>query len=526
MTHARRQEENPGPVEHRLVAGTALSFTIERCGSCALLPALNAPTSTASDPTDPLVHARSLAEHAFSRASGAPLVGGNAVRLLLDGAENYAAWRDAIRSARQAIYFENYIIRADATGRGFRDELTARAEAGVKVRLLLDWFGSFTTPRSFWEPLIRAGGSVRYHNPPRVRGVLNWLSRDHRKAIVVDGRIGFVSGVCVSDVWLGDAARRIEPYRDTGVELRGPAVTDLVRAFAQIWAQNGTVIPAQELAALPDPAAEGGIALRVIATTPNVTALYRLDLLVASLAQRRLWLTDAYFAGTASYVQALRSAARDGVDVRLLVPGGSDLPWLRPLTTAGYRPLLEAGVRVFEWNGSMLHAKTAVADDRWARVGSTNLNMASWLTNFELDVAVEDEGFAREMAAMYEHDLGHSTEVVLKKRRPVRLPSQDDGRGRSRPARGSLVRATAGALRFSRAVSAAMAGQRVLNTGDTFTLLIAAAVVLAFAAVAIFFPRIIAWTAATAAIVAGLLLLIRALRTRIRRDRRKKSPPA
>ena len=486
---------------------------------------MNSPKPTASDPSGTIIQARSLAEHAFSRAAGAPLVGGNALRLLLDGVENYAAWREAIRSAQHTIYFENYIIRADATGRNFRDELASRAAAGVKVRVLLDWFGSLTTPRSFWGSLVKAGGCISYFNPPGIRGDLSWLSRDHRKSLTVDGRIGFISGVCVSDVWLGDPPRRIEPYRDTGVEIRGPAVADLIRAFAHIWDQNGRAISKEELAAIPIPVNAGHIAVRVVATTPNVSALYRLDLLIASLAQRKLWITDAYFAGTPSYVHALSSAARDGVDVRLLVPGGSDLPWLRPLTTAGYRPLLDTGVRVFEWNGSMLHAKTAVADDRWARVGSTNLNMASWLANFELDVAVNDKGFAREMAAMYEHDLEHATEIVLKKRRRVRLPAPHDERARSRPARGSLVRATAGALRFTRTVSAAMSGQRVLDTGDTVTLLIAAAVMLALAAFSVFFPRLIAWGAATVAGVIGVVLLFRALRTRARRKRRRETAP-
>lgn len=449
------------------------------------------------------------------------------MRLLIDAKEHYAAWRDVIRGAKQTVYFENYIIRPDATGRALRDELAGRAADGVKVRVLMDWFGSFTTPRRFWETLIAAGGSVCYFNPPQLRGELSWLSRDHRKSLTVDGRIGFISGVCVSDMWLGDAKRGIEPYRDTGVEIRGPAVADLSRAFAQIWAQNGAAIPKDELASLAVPAPEGGVAMRIVATTPNLSALYRLDLLIASLAQRRLWITDAYFAGTPSYVHALRSAARDGVDVRLLVPGGSDLPWLRPLTTAGYRPLLEAGVRVFEWNGSMLHAKTAVADDRWARVGSTNLNMASWLTNFELDVAVDDEGFSRQMADMYGHDLEHATEVVLKKRRRVRIPAEHDERAPSRPARGGLMRATAGALRFTRTVSAAMTGQRVLDTGDAFSLLVAAAGALGFAAIAIVFPRAVAWTAGTIATIIGLLLLFRALRTRVRRDRgRKTAPPA
>ncbi len=467
------------------------------------------------------MHPRTLAENAFSRAAGAPLVGGNSVRLLIDAEANYGAWREAIRSAQRAILFENYIIRPDATGRGFRDELAARAAAGVKVRVLLDWFGSFSTPRSFWRPLVEAGGIVRYHNPPSFSTEMSWLWRDHRKSLAVDGRVGFVSGVCVSDAWLGDAKRGVEPWRDTGLELRGPAVADIVRAFSEIWALNGPALPALECGAPRDEGPAGDVTLRIVATSPNVTALYRLDLLVASLAERRLWLTDAYFAGTASYVQALRAAARDGVDVRLLVPGGSDLPWLRPLATAGYRPLLEAGVRVFEWNGSMLHAKTAVADDRWARVGSTNLNIVSWLTNFEVDVAVEDEGFARQMAETYERDLGHATEIVLKKRRRVRLPPENDER--SKPARGSLTRATAGALRFTRGVSAAMSGQRVLERGDSIALLIVAAVLLAFTAVAVIFPTVVAWTAASLAALVGCILIFRSVRSTASRRRRRKS---
>ena len=472
-----------------------------------------------SDPAGPLARVRSLAELAFSRAAGAPLIGGNALRLLVDADENFAAWRAAIRAARHTVFFENYIVRPDEIGCGFRDLLAERAAAGVKVRVLLDWFGSFGTLRKFWRPLVRAGGEVRYHNAPFSDGTLSWLSRDHRKSLVVDGTLGSVSGVSVSDAWLGDASRKIEPWRDTGVELRGPAVAGLVLAFAQVWAENGRAIPEAELAALPRPAPEGEVAARVIATAPGITGVYRLDLLIAAIARHRLWLTDAYFAGTPSYIQALRSAARDGVDVRLLVPGGSDLPWLRPFTTAGYRPLLEAGVRVFEWNGSMLHAKTAVADDRWARVGSTNLNMASWLTNFELDVAVDDAGFAAKVAAMFEHDLTHATEVVLKKRKRVRLPCPDGACARSRPARGSLVRATAGALRFTRALSAAVVQQRLLGQQDTRALLIATLVLVAFAAVMIIYPRLCAWTAAAFLLIAAGVLIGRLLRER--RSRRR-----
>jgi cardiolipin synthase A/B len=149
---------------------------------------------------------------------------------------------------------------------------------------------------------------------------------------------------------------------------------------------------------------------------------FRLDQLIAAIARQRVWLTDAYFAGTTSYVQALRAAARDGVDVRLLVPNATDIPVLRPLSRAGYRPLIEAGVRVFEWNGTMIHAKTAVADDRWARVGSTNLNIASWLGNCELDAVVENAAFARQMEEQYLRDLSNATEVILDVRQKVRAP--------------------------------------------------------------------------------------------------------
>ena len=471
---------------------------------------------------------RPLAEGAFSRAAGAPLIGGNAVRLLLSPSENFTAWREAIRTAKKTVYFENYIFQTDDTGRAFRQELTERARAGVSVRVVLDWFGSLMTRRSFWEPLVKAGGSVRYHNPPSIDSPLALMGRDHRKLVVVDGEVGYVSGVCVSSAWLGDPAKKIEEWRDTGIELRGPAVTELAAAFASVWAQNGTPIPDGELAGSTVPGVAGETAVRVIATAPDIAGLYRLDLLIAAIAQQRLWLTDAYFAGTSGYVQALRAAARDGVDVRLLVPGGSDLPWLRPLTTAGYRPLLEAGVRVFEWNGSMLHAKTAVADDRWSRVGSTNLNVMGWLTNYELDVAIDDAEIARQMADAYERDLEHATEVVLQRKRRVRLPCPDDEGGRSRPGRGSLARATAGALRITRTVSAAMTNQRVLDPAEARSIAFTATALLVLATLAILFPSIVAWPIAAVAFLTGIVLFMRAWRLRAsgKGDGPDSDPPA
>ena len=250
------------------------------------------------------------------------------------------------------------------------------------------------------------------------------------------------------------------------------------------------------------------MALRVIASVPGTAAVYRLDQLVAAAARRTLWLTDAYFVATSTYVQALSSAARDGVDVRLLVPGSSDIWVLRGLSRAGYRPLLEAGVRVYEWNGSMLHAKTAVADGRWARVGSTNLNLQSWFENWELDVAVEDEGFARAMERMYLDDLTRATEITLSARsRVVRTAPSPRRRARRR---GSAGRAAAGAVSIGSAVSAAVTGRRALGPAEARIMGGAGVALVALALLGLVWPRLIAVPVAVIALWVALGLLLHA----------------
>ena len=372
-------------------------------------------TAIASKP--PSASLRAFAAQQLSRAAGAPLVEGNLVRILCDAAENFPAWMDAINSAERIIYFECYIISDDETGRRFADALAAKARDGVKVRLLYDWIGCWRESGSrYYRGLREAGVEIRCYNPPKIDSPFGWLSRDHRKMLAVDGRVGFVTGLCLSARWEGDPAKGIDPWRDTGVQLEGPALADLESAFAEVWDATGDPIPPGEFTPPASMPVRGDVALRVIPTAPATTAVYRLDLVMSSIARKTLWLTDAYFVGIPPYVQALCQAARDGVDVRLLVPGGSDVPLVSPLSRSGYRPLLEAGVRVFEWNGTMLHAKTAVVDGLWARVGSTNLNLQSWMGNYELDVAVEDAGFARQMEAIYIEDLSKATEIVLSKR--------------------------------------------------------------------------------------------------------------
>jgi cardiolipin synthase len=479
----------------------------------------------------PAANARSREEvldTALTRASGAEAIPGNRVRLLCDARQNYPAWLDAIAAAERWIHFETYIIHDDEVGLQFAEALAAKARQGVKVRVLYDWWGTFKIrPRRFWRVLRDAGAEVRAFNVPRIDSPLAWMSRDHRKVVAVDGHVAFVSGLCVGSCWVGNERRRIEPWRDTGLELAGPAVGEVESAFASMWDETGESLPSDERPAIESIPAAGHLRVRVIAAVPATAPLYRLDHIVAASARHRLWLTDAYFVATTAYVQALRAAAADGVDVRLLVPGSSDVPGLRALSISAYRPLLESGVRVFEWNGPMLHAKTAVADGRWARVGSTNLNPTSWLGNWELDVAVDDPAFAAALETQYEDDLQRSTEVVLTARQRVKQlhPVPLQGMRRRRPWRrrhGSASRATAGAIGIGSAIGAAMRNRRVLGPSEALVLGPMALLLVLWAAVAVKWPRSIAWPFAVIVGWWGLSLLIRSVRLYLEgRERRK-----
>lgn len=464
---------------------------------------------------------RELADQALARAAGAELITGNAVRILRDAPENFPAWLQAIHTAARSVFFESYIVGDDHIGREFIAALSDRARAGVRVRLLYDWLGT-RAPAALFAPLVDAGGEVRAFNPARLDSPLGWLTRDHRKMIAVDGRVGFVTGICVSAKWLGDPARGLDAWRDTGVEIRGPAVAELERAFAPVWkAAGGKPIADSEFTPADSIPPAGEVALRVIPSVPSSASLFRLDQLVAAGVRDRLWLTDAYFVGLTPYVQALCAAARDEVDIRLLVPGASDLPIVSRISRAGYRPLLESGVRVFEWNGCMLHAKTAIADDRWARVGSTNLNIASWLSNYELDVAIEDKDVAAQMAGMYEEDLKRSTEIVLGRRFRVGasravVPTAR----RRRTLSGSAGRAAAGALSVGAAVGAALTNRRVLGPAETNLLAAIAVILFGVAVVAVFWPRLLAMPIALIAAWLGIVMVLKAAR----QGRKRRAP--
>ena len=499
------------PVRRREAAETATQRRVAVAGPSAGASSGAAVGVRDAPETPPLL--RELADQAFSRAAGAPLIEGNRLRLLRDATENYPAWLDAIAAARRYVCFESYIVHDDPIGHRFAEALIEKAREGVAVRLLYDWMGGLgKTSRRFWNRLREGGVEVRCYNPPRLESPLGWLSRDHRKMVSVDGEVGFVTGLCVGGKWAGDPARGIEPWRDTGVEIRGPAVAALERAFARMWALAGDPLPPDALAGTPPPPA-GDVRLRIVASEPATAGMLRVDELVAALARHRLWLADAYFAGTTSYVQALRAAARAGVDVRLLVPGSSDVPWVRPLSRAGYRPLLEGGVRVFEWNGPMMHAKTAVADGHWSRVGSTNLNVASWFGNCELDAVVEDAAFGAEMERMFLEDLGNATEIVLERGYRMRPPAAPARRRDTAGARGgSASRAAAGAVRVGHAIGASFMNQRVLGPVEAQLAIGAGLALWALAALFAAFPRALAYPLVAVGAWAGVALLYRGWR--------------
>ncbi len=473
-----------------------------------------------------------FAEQAFWRAAGARLIMGNSARILKDATENYPAWLEAIESARHTIHFECYIIHEDGQGRVFADALAEKARDGVRVRLIYDWMGAFnSTSNKFWRRLRRAGIEARCFNPPRFDSPFGWLGRDHRKMLSIDGRVGFVSGLCVGLMWVGDSRAGVEPWRDTGIEIKGPAVAELDRAFAQMWAACGPPVPAEEVLDSISPMRpvpeSGDVALRIVASMPNSAGMYRLDQMIAAAARETLWLTDAYFAGTTPYIQALSAAARDGVDVRLLVPQATDIPVMRALSRTGYRPLLESGVRVYEWNGPMIHAKTAVADGQWARVGSTNLNPASWVNNWELDVVIEDARIGEEMEQMFLEDLENATEIVLTVERrlaPASKPERRHGqyRLRERIGGGSSSRAAAGAIQIGRTVGAAITNRRPLGPAEARIMGVSGLLLLAASIIAVLWPKVVSWPLAVIGVWVAVSAFIRAFHLRREGEREER----
>ncbi len=465
----------------------------------------------------------------LARATGSTTLEGNHLRLQFEGSITFETWMEAIARAQSFVYFENYVVRDDRVGRGFREALIQKARQGVPVFVVYDWFGCWATPRRYWRPLLEAGAQVRAFNPPSLAlgDPLGVLQRNHRKLVVVDGEIAFVGGFCVGDEWAGTPTR--PPWRDTGVEIRGPAVRAAARTFERVWAGMGE--PAFLAETLREPEAAGGMPVWIIEGEPGRARVFRTLLLTAALARERIWITDAYFVAPRSVSEALVAAAQHGVDVRVLVPAHSNWPLVRNISRGGYRPLLESGVRVFEWQGPMIHAKTAVADGVWCRVGSSNLNSASLMGNWELDVGVLDRGLAAQLEGLFLADLASAREIVLPRRAVSGLPGVPpvpehaagqeslDPEGTLPQRLGLNVRTlgTPGRLgmaplvRAGSALGGALAGNRPLGREDRTVLGTVSALILLIAAVAAFVPTVVGWAVAVLGLWFGLAVGIRAL---------------
>jgi cardiolipin synthase A/B len=370
---------------------------------------------------DPAAPVTGVLDKAIDRAAGSRPIPGNDVRLLIDGPAAYEVMLDIIATARQRIHFENYIFRSDPTGWRFAEALAARAREGVRVRVLYDWLGSITTRRKMWNYLREAGVEVRRFNPPRLLDAFQNLSRNHRKLVVGDSVRAVTGGLCIGDEWVGNREKGVMPWRDTAIEIQGPAAVSLDQAFEDIWAVCGSPVTGDEpVGGVPT---LGDASVRNIVGKPGRERAYKVLEILAASSVDRLWITDAYLVPPPRLFQAFLDAARDGVDIRMLVPGSSDVALVRNFTRIGYRDLLRAGVRIFEWEGPMLHAKTIVVDSRWTRIGTSNLNASSLLGNYELDVLIEDGELAREMEDQFRKDIARSAEVVRGKLR-LRAPER------------------------------------------------------------------------------------------------------
>jgi cardiolipin synthase A/B len=362
------------------------------------------------------------------RVAAADVSSGNQVRLLRDGQPTFAAMQELIDGASESVVLEGYIFRRDETGQRFAEALGAAAERGVAVRVLVDWFGRLGTPYSFFRRMRARGAQVEIFSPPSLtRRWLGLMPRDHRKLLVVDGRCGITGGIGIGNEWRTGVLKRGSPWRDTAVRIEGAAAGDMALAFDRMWQRtmggerrsgHRHMARASRGAHL-DPATDAPALVGIIEGEPGRFRIARALQIQAVSAERSIWIASAYFMPSYSEIEALAGAARDGVDVRVLVPSRYDHFFIRSFATREYRRLLMNGVRLWEWGGEMMHAKMSVVDGRWLRVGSTDFNPLGVAINYEVDAVIQDSTVGAEAEAMFEADLLQSREITV------------DGRGRS-----------------------------------------------------------------------------------------------
>jgi cardiolipin synthase A/B len=362
-----------------------------------------------------------------------PLVIGNKVVLLQDGPATFQAMYNAIRAARDHIHLETYIIEDDEVGRKFADELIAMQARGVQVALLYDSVGSINTPKEFFKRLTDSGVKVLEFNPINpLTAKKGWEvnQRDHRKLLIVDGRVVFLGGINISSVYSGGSfsqasKRRPDggpPWRDTHLQVEGPVVADFQKLFLATWEkQKGDALAPRNF--FPKPAEKGKEVVRSIGSSPDEPSSLIYATLISAIrsAETSVHLTNAYFAPDPQLLATLKDAAQRGVDVTLILPSNTD-SWL--IFNAGrshYADILRSGVKVYERRDALLHAKTAIIDGVWSTIGSTNLDWRSFLHNDEVNAVILGPEFGAQLEAVFDADLAKSDRITLEdwKQRPI-----------------------------------------------------------------------------------------------------------
>ena len=355
-------------------------------------------------------------ETLLRRIESSPILGGNTARVFFSGKEAFTAMGEAVSAARREILLESYIFRDDATGRGFAEQLAAAAARGVAVRILTDAVGSFGTRQEFWAMLRDGGVEVRLFHPI-LSDFFDQLVRDHRKIFVVDRAVAFTGGMNIGEEY-GSLVRRrrharpLDTWRDTHVRVEGPAAWDLATVFCEGWARSGGDL--LDLEPLPASAAEApGARILVLDTRPGRGQAEAASAFAAIVgaARRSAYLTNAYFAPGPTAGRILGEAAARGVDVRVLLPGRTDVSLVRHAGHGYFADLLARGVRVFEYEKAILHAKTLVVDGRVSVIGSTNLDFRSFVFNAECNLVILDPDTGEAMERAFLHDLTSSTEI-------------------------------------------------------------------------------------------------------------------
>lgn len=358
------------------------------------------------------IHGVALEDHALravTRLAQMPMTGGNHVDLLHNGDDFWKAIEIAIRGARQYVLLEFYILRDDDIGCALRDLLLEKAAEGVEIHFLYDEIGSFQLGRSYLDSLRRAGVDIRSFHTTKGRSNRFQINfRNHRKIVIVDGKVGITGGSNIGDEYLGKDSE-LSPWRDTNLLLRGPAVQCLQLAFLEDWFWACDKVPKLNW----DAEAAGDVCTAIVASGPadklETCVLFFTQLI--QMAERRLWIVSPYFVPDGAIISALQLAALRGVDVRLMLPDKADSRMVQLSSYANMDDIQRAGVRVFRYREGFLHQKVWLVDDATAVVGTANLDNRSFRLNFEISVLVRNERFAREVERMLEQDFANSSEI-------------------------------------------------------------------------------------------------------------------